>query len=93
MGCNVDGGWLTVNVQLVAPCDLKKRCYLVISRKVKLLTIPAGQKSHSSIHTYMNFRFKNFAKRFYQHTKFRVVTKIVAAVREHTMKEKLSVCT
>lgn len=50
-------------------------------------------KSHSSIQTYTNFGFKNFAKHFYQRTKFRVVTKIVTAVREHTMKEKLSVCT
>lgn len=49
-------------------------------------------KSHSSIHTYMNFRFKNFAKHLHQHTEFRIVTKIVTAIREHRTKEKLPIC-
>lgn len=40
----------------------------------------------------MNFRFKNSTKHFYQHTKFRIVTKTVTAIREHRMKEQLPIC-
>lgn len=35
----------------------------------------------------MNFRFKNFARHFYQDMEFRIVTSIVIAIREFMMKE------
>jgi len=58
----------------------------------EITTDSSRAKSHRSIHAYMNFRFKNSAKHFYQHTEFRTVTKIVTAIREHRMKEQLPVC-